>query len=132
MADYTGYPKYGPGVVGKEAFDKSVVEWKSGSSKYGPGLRQGTEYGPGVAPPTEEPAEAPTDAEVAALSVRELSELLKADSGLTEQLLEAELARPEGARKSALREIAKAERQRESPDKGLLDRVEANLELLEG
>lgn len=130
MVDYRGYPRYGPGFIGQKAFDKAVKDWKAGEGKYGPGLRKGTKFGPGVGPQTEEPAPA-APADSAALSVRELSGLLNEDAGLTDQLLEAELARAEGPRKSALREIAKAERGRDEPDDALLDRIEANLEELE-
>lgn len=130
------YPRFGPGVLGKEEYERQLAEAKeSDGGRFGPALRRPKAINvpasvskPSNEPPTP-PVEGPSEP-YAALSVRELSELLETDAGLAEPILEAELARPEGARKSALREVAKAERTKDEPRAAVLDRIEALIEEL--
>jgi hypothetical protein len=135
----TEAPKFGPGIIGQEEYDRQVRELKETSGRFGPALRRPERInipavGTGKDKPTPPPdtiPEEPTLPPVNALSVKKLREVLEADPGQAAAVLEDELGRAEGPRKSALREIAKAERIREGGDQGLIDRVEYHLETLE-
>ncbi len=134
----TEAPKFGPAILGQEEYDRQVAALKaSGGSRFGPALRRPEKINIPAAAPKPEPPPATTPGELApaepvnALSVKKLREVLEQDPGMTESVLETELDRAEGPRKSALREVAKHERQKENPSQGLIDRIEALLEGLE-
>lgn len=120
-------PLYGPAILGQEEYDRQCVEMGP-ESKYGPAVL-GDKFGPSVLDATTpgKLADAPPK-EAAGLSVKKLKALLEGDPGLNDQILEDELARVDGPRKSALREVAKVERLKDAPRAGLIDRVEALLE----
>lgn len=129
-------PLYGPAVLGKEEYERQLAEHTASAGIYGPAFTDEAKYGPAV---TDGPGDATTPGflgdrppkEATGLSVKKLKEILAADPGLNVQILETELVRAEGPRKSALREVAKAERLKESSNQGVLDRVTAILEGLE-
>jgi hypothetical protein len=129
----TDGPLYGPAVLGQEEYDRQLAANKASAGVYGPAFTAPDEYGPAVgdgpgdATTPGKLADAPPE-EATGLSVKKLKAVLEGDPGLNEQVLENELARVDGPRKSALREVAKVERLKENPRPGLIDRVEALLE----
>jgi hypothetical protein len=128
-------PLYGPAVLGKEEYERQLAEHKKSAGIYGPAFTEEPKYGPAVGGPGD--ATTPgflgdkPPKEASGLSVKKLKEILEGDPGLNDQILEVELGRAEGPRKSALRELAKFERLKESPRAGFIDRVTAILEGLE-
>lgn len=135
----TEAPKFGPAILGQEEYDRQVAELKETGGRFGPALRRPERInipavGKGKEKPTPPPdtiPEEPVLPPANALSVKKLREVLEADPGMTESVLETELGRAEGPRKSALREIAKHERQKDDASLGLIDRIEVILEGLE-
>jgi len=132
----TDTPLYGPAVLGQEEYERQLAIHNASAGIYGTAFTDEREYGPGVA---GGPGDATTPGELAdkppkeapGLSVKKLKEILEEDPGMNDQILEVELGRAEGPRKSALRELAKVERLKEKPRAGFIDRVTAILEGLE-
>ena len=125
-------PKFGPGIIGQEEYDRQLAEIEGNPGKYGPAVMNRV-HGPaitGEAAP-EPPVKAPTAGppESTQLSVTKIKKVLAEDPGMATQVLDAELERAEGPRKSAIREVAKIGRL--SDDAALVDRAEVILEGLE-
>ena len=116
---------FGRGVIGDEQYKKEQEAVAEGSSVFGPGVlglqaEPVNKAGPGVTGQAGQDADTPPAGKpVPSLSIKELEAALEENPALVDTLLNAELARPDGARKGALDALELAEIDR--PDGGRED-----------
>ena len=131
--------RFGPGVIGQEAFDAEQEYLTEHKDVFGPavvGDHPPTPPPGGPAPPIEETPEPSTDAETPAddpymVSTKKLAAILAANPLEVDAFVRAELARPEGMRVTALKAMLAAENERPGADGSVAPRAEV-VSMLEG
>jgi hypothetical protein len=113
-----GIGTFGARIIGEEAFKKEQAIVKAHAHVYGPRVT-------GFVPEPEKVAEAVLD--IPSLSTAKASELLDSNPHLAQRVLEAELARPDGARVTVLRKILATEQASETPSMSLTNSVTAEI-----
>lgn len=101
---------FGPAVIGEKAFAEEQKRQKGLRGVFGPAVVDGA---------TAEVADEAAIEEVAveSLSVRDVKDIMSGDvaPAVIDRVMQAEVGRPDGPRKSALVRILAAEQRRESP-----------------
>ena len=120
MARTTGM---GIKMLGEEGFKKDRAH--AAAAHHGMGSRMQDAPAPEPAPKA-----APTVEETGSYSVKELAALLAEAPARTHDLFDAELARVDGPRKTALRVLLLAEEQKQEPDEHLVAGIAATIEKL--
>lgn len=135
-------PHFGPAVIGQKAYDEQDKVEKSGSLRFGPAVldphrakrdadaRAMPHGSPGDATqPVLPGTQGPVEADIESFSVREVKRLLEGESNpaAINRLMLAEFQRPDGARKSALDAILKAENRLPNPREEVVAAIEQKL-----
>lgn len=99
---------FGPAVIGQEQYDAEQKVLEKGSHVFGPLVTGEGTFGPAVEPPKQ--AALPEGVKAAApASIADVEELLEKNPATFDLLFAAELDRPDGPRKGALRAFKRAE-----------------------